>query len=120
MGLGCPGDGYGPGRNWGHIYSLCNVARARARTQVRLRCFQQEVIVVGHQDVRMNPDSEAFDQCWEQFDKMSVIPLIGEDGASLNAAAGDMIPCPWTFDAWRSRHAGENRQNQAPGQPSNA
>ena len=72
--------------------------------QVGLRRLHQQVIVVIHQHVGVNPRAGALVQLAEQFQKVVTVGIVPEGVFAFVAASGDALPPPGPFNAEWARH----------------
>jgi hypothetical protein len=76
--------------------------------------FHHQVIVVVHQHVGMDQNSELFDCPAHQLQEMAAIPVVPVNRAPFIAATADVIPAVDQVDAYRSRQdAGQTTRSRA-------
>ena len=75
-----------------------------AAGEIGLRGFEQQMIVVIHQAVRMAAPPEAIDDMGQSLQKQGTVPIIRDDGLAGVAATGDMAHGTRIFHAQRSSH----------------
>src|SRR5260221_2002209 len=73
--------------------------------QIRLARFHNEVEVIAHLHVTINPPAPQIHRCPDQFQPMPPILGIQENGAPLQPAPGHVIPSAGAFNPERSSHA---------------
>jgi len=76
------------------------------RHQIRLRRLQQEMVVIGHQNVGMHPPARPPAHLPERFQKAPTIRLIPEYRLPAISAIQHMIHCTFKLNA---RFAGHDR-----------
>ena len=77
---------------------------AHAAHQVRLRGFQQQVIVVVHQAEGIEHPALLGDFPGEQVDEGEAVCIVEKDGLAAIAAGGDVIDGAGEFQAERAGH----------------
>jgi hypothetical protein len=85
--------------------------------QMGVRQFQQQMIMVGHQDIRVEPHAKQAHHFLQQLEKTTAVLVIAEDVAPLVATGRHMTPPAGAFDSQSSRHAGQRVMPPRP--PSN-
>src|SRR5687767_8210044 len=68
------------------------------------RRLGQQMIMIVHQHVGMQPHLEAVHPVAEQTHEMLAVALIAENGALLVATSGQMVPQAGMVDTKQSRH----------------
>jgi len=76
--------------------------------QVQLGQLHDQMIMVVHQDERVQPDSKTLDHFREQLAKVLSIPVVPENRPPLVAPPGQVIPSPDSFDPQWSGHAADS------------
>jgi len=62
--------------------------------QVRLRCLQQKMVMVRHEDEGMNLPTGSLAGLAQTMQKMLSVLIIAENGFTVIAAAHHMVACP--------------------------
>ncbi len=65
-----------------------------ARHQIAFGCFDQQMMVVGHQDIGVDPQTGALASLGQRFEKPLPILIIVKDLSALVAAGHDMVEPP--------------------------
>ena len=66
-------------------------------TQIRMRCFGQQVIVIGHQAICMNLYLIAFHRLADIFQKLFAVPVTSKYVRSGISAMHYVIESTWVF-----------------------
>src|SRR4051812_6659095 len=74
--------------------AVTDVEPLNGPAEVRLSQFQEQVIVILHQDKGVQTDCETLHQFCEQFPKMRTIARVTKNRTAFDAAGGYVIPCP--------------------------
>mgnify|MGYP001553729568 CR=1 FL=1 len=85
-----------------HI-TLAEVAQGEGNS-ARLVRVGEQVHVIAHQDVGVNRDGVLMDRAGKQFKIMTAIIVVDENGATIDAALGNMQRDAGEFEAWATRH----------------
>jgi len=88
-------------------HAIACVEPVHHAAEVSFRGFQQQVIMVIHQHVSVNPRAETLSRLAQQFQKMKMVgvvaenslPLVspGSDNGSARPAVGGAMPVPWSY-----------------------
>src|SRR5258707_5496249 len=77
-------------------------------TKIGLRGLDLQMVVVTHQHIGMNPQTEPSRKNTQQVEKMQVSALVGKDLSLFQAAVDHVIPPAFTVEPQGSGHAQEN------------
>ena len=77
---------------------------AHAFREIGLRGFHDEMVMVGHQAIRMTAPVEALNHFAQHVDEGRSVGVVFHDRLAPIAAGGDVIEGVGEFDAQRSRH----------------
>lgn len=77
---------------------------ARRKRQGEIDCFHDQVIVIGHQAIRVAEPVESSDGLRQHFKKAFPVLIVEEDLLSGVSARGDVVQRAWVFDPQRSSH----------------
>src|SRR4029450_9786527 len=79
-------------------YAVTDVEPLHPPAQIGLSRFGNQVVVIIHQHVSMNPEPVALHQLGDQFAEMLPISLVSINRPSLVAAGPEVIPCVALLD----------------------
>ena len=83
-----------------------NVEPLHGLAQVRVLCFDLQMIMGTHQRVSMDLQGEALGELAEKLQKMQVPVVVGENRSLFHAPVDHMIPAPWDIESQRPGHPG--------------
>lgn len=75
-----------------------------ARDKIRLWCFNQDVIMVAHQNIAVNDPPRPTASLTQGIQEHFTICIILKDCRSTIATTHDMVNCTRVFNSWSSRH----------------
>jgi len=79
--------------------------------EVGLAQFDQQMIMVGHQNIGVESDVKPLDKFAEQLQEMNAVPMVRENGTPFVAPRGQMIPAGGIHKSQRAGHAWKVKGN---------
>src|SRR5215831_1016681 len=84
--------------------AVADIQPLHRAAQVGFGRFQQQMKMVVHEDISVQPGSEALPQLRHQRQEMLPVAIVAVDGLPFVAPSGDMITSSGAFNSQRSRH----------------
>src|SRR5438552_15303519 len=79
--------------------------------EIALHRLEQQMIMVGHQNIGVQPESKTLLPMRQQLNEMRVIPFIAVNRFSLIAARTDVIPSSRAINSQQSGHGPNGRRS---------